>query len=283
MFKYYTMQGSEFHKINNLKQQFNEILKNRIKSPLPSKKVDILGERITLSRHHIIPLRSLKDFAFTATDVYDDADLSNFLDQHFKLLLMKFKESEICEFYPDQNSQSFHCKYSDPEERALNLMATAFEWLPGNIFYGPPPYMRLDDPGDDFEYNSRYIINYDDTHFLNFNLFTSITRLYTVNELFFINSYKYILKGLDRLLNTDVYNFDIEQWELIDNRFRIQTISQLPKIDPNIYRQPAPPRRLEAISDTDSDDTLHPELEEKKMSCYALKFLEFLENNPDLL
>ncbi|KOB51764.1 Apoptosis inducing protein, partial [Operophtera brumata] len=38
------------------------------------------------------------------------------------------------------------------------LVRSVYQWMPANIFIGPVPEIKSDDPGDQFEVNSRYII-----------------------------------------------------------------------------------------------------------------------------
>ncbi|XP_060865483.1 uncharacterized protein LOC132941447 [Metopolophium dirhodum] len=49
-------------------------------------------------------------------------------------------------------------QYRDYNNNQELLFLTMCSWLPGNIFSGPIPNLRMDDPGDGFETNSRPIV-----------------------------------------------------------------------------------------------------------------------------
>uniref|UniRef100_T1GMZ4 Uncharacterized protein n=1 Tax=Megaselia scalaris TaxID=36166 RepID=T1GMZ4_MEGSC len=222
--------------INDLKAKFRELINKRRRPPLPSQETELLGRLARLSRHHIIPLNTIQDFAFTVTDFYDDPEISEALDEHFKILLEKLREIDLRNMFPDSKS----------EEKTLNLMVTIFEWLPGNIFYGPPPALRLDDPGPKFE-----------------------RHLYTFE--------------IDRLLKTDAYPFNMDQWLEIERKFMIMPIyvqanslnvaNTMAGSNLNEIWESIPELTFYITESKNSEDV------DGTISCYALKLFEFLEKN----
>lgn len=64
----------------------------------------------------------------------------------------------------------------------------ALTWLPANLFYGPPPQRRTDDPGDGFEIAARQIVEVTHYNMLSdvydrMNRFINEERYQTISEL----------------------------------------------------------------------------------------------------
>lgn len=90
------------------------------------------------------------------------------------------------------------------------LFSTLVAWIPGNIFLGPILRIRIDDPGSDFEINSRYIIGNERYDILR-ELYENMTKYeLEVNNMELLIS---ILNAIKKLCRLSVVKFNSDQWD----------------------------------------------------------------------
>lgn len=132
------------------------------------------GVEIQASRHHIIPFNTLRSFFNAVVQSQDPHALQTIAE-----VLIQLTEDALLDqtYFNDaitrdhlENARSlalqmrrgtFNGQTLSPTHYAepLGVLITLFSWMPGNIFIGPEGRLRIDDPGDSFEYNSEQIID----------------------------------------------------------------------------------------------------------------------------
>lgn len=142
-----------------------------------------------LSRHHIIPVSRLRSFFNTALqrNNQDNYELSLLIS-----LIGQLSQDGI-NFYLAHNSRvnsaivndltvarnipvNYTYGFGDPPIERLfdvtTIIQNLFLWMPANIFWGPDPELRNDDPGEHFETNANRIIDN-----RNYNILTHVNAM----------------------------------------------------------------------------------------------------------
>lgn len=125
-----------------------------------------------------------------------------------------------------QRKKDFHS--NDPRlTKAVEVtqrMHAVFVWMPGNLFYGPAPNLRSDDPGDQIEHNAGAIIgkaNYDVLEKLN----TDIVNFNKNRGSRTVADFERIIDNINIVGNKqEPYAFNPRQWEkdASGKKFRIK-------------------------------------------------------------
>ncbi|OWR45007.1 Aip56 [Danaus plexippus plexippus] len=195
---------------------------------------------ISLARHHIIPVRTLRSFFDTAVRENHEGNV----ELTGLMSLMGFLSDDALNQYGETDSLNRYIRSDLEQMRQLQsyyinqefefnnppvdilfsadyLVRSVFQWIPANIFIGPAPQLRSDDPGDAFEVNSRYIIGEE-----------AYQRLVTINRMMesYVQTreratYNEVIELLAEISRgRDVpYPFDRSQWIYENNRYRINT------------------------------------------------------------
>lgn len=111
----------------------------------------------------------------------------------------------------------------------LTLIETVFNWLPGNVFIGPRPEHRSDDPGERFEINAEAIVGTE-----------QFNRLRRLNDMMITYVDSPGLVNFDELINllneatqnpNVVFRYNEENWVFNDytQKWRIRTQSPAPE------------------------------------------------------
>ncbi|KOB68849.1 Apoptosis inducing protein, partial [Operophtera brumata] len=135
------------------------------------------NNQVRLARHHIIPVRILINFFNSAVQRNGEhntvlSDIMNLMGLLSDDALTPYPGSDsLREFirrdlHNIRNLQTLSVMDSETENSppldvlfsADYLVRSVCLWIPANIFIGPVPEIRSEDPRDQFEENSRYII-----------------------------------------------------------------------------------------------------------------------------
>ena len=128
------------------------------------------GTKVDQSRHHIIPWNTLSAFVRTAYRKGHAAELNRVLSGAFMTMMEnspRYKQGQRGELAPNEKGGTRMQgsltladlrrelrKREDtgtPNKEAVDAIASAYCWMPGNLFLGPLNTLRLDDPDEDFE------------------------------------------------------------------------------------------------------------------------------------
>ncbi|CAG9581981.1 unnamed protein product [Danaus chrysippus] len=193
---------------------------------------------ISLARHHIIPVRTLRSFfdtavrenhegnveltglmslmGFLSDDALNQYRDTNALEDFIRSDLEEMRQLQM--YYIDQEFE-FNNPPVDILFSASYLVRSVFQWIPSNIFIGPAPQLRSDDPGDAFEVDSRYIVGEEDFRRLR-TINNMMERYVQTRERATFNEIIELLATMSR--DRDVaYPFNRSQWIYENNKYRI--------------------------------------------------------------
>jgi hypothetical protein len=135
--------------------------------PLPA--TVFAGVKVDQSRHHIIPWNTLSAFVRAAYQAGHAAELNRVLSGAMMTMMEnspRYREGVRGEVpvnqrggtrmqgdltLADLRSELRKKPSGKPNSAAVEAIATAYCWMPGNLFLGPLNELRLDDPDEDFE------------------------------------------------------------------------------------------------------------------------------------
>lgn len=175
---------------------------------VPRIQIELYGETQTASRHHIIPFATLKNFYNLVVAENLNSPRGAYIAQRLSGIWEKFSNNEHNDAtitIGDQTKRKIKFEY--------RIQAT-YAWMPGNIFYGPNPSRRFDDPQENFEEGSEKIVGRD--------IFLILKRL-NGNMLEYINNpTQQTIVNFDRIINDlsiicarkTPYVFNQEDWIL---------------------------------------------------------------------
>lgn len=182
---------------------------------------------IFATRHHIIPYNVLRDFYHNAIR---EAEHANILGEHISSRITRIANYFLED--PDLgNSRRNAIEWNGLLDTvagtfiALDFhdrMMSAFIWMPGNLFYGPSPNLRGDDPLENFELRSNVIIG-DDAFERLHTLYQNILRFNDATDRTEAN-FQNIMAALNEVWNERKmpYAFHREDWDNRDGEWRIR-------------------------------------------------------------
>lgn len=190
---------------------FEFINRPATKGVLPSRKGTLPGQSgtVDLTRHHVIPFQFLRKFFNFAATVTVDAKVRTAIDKEIRQLMDSYVDKKGL---PSQILKRTRGK-TNPET-IINALQVFYSWLPGNIFYGPKPEVRSDDPGSAFEVDCYEIIG--DKNY------KTVGNLY-VRMVNFVESSKYRTAEIFRKITEDLLGlivkrtpveYNAKQWEV---------------------------------------------------------------------
>lgn len=187
--------------IELLNHYFNTMT-GRAPQLLPSRTA--YGGRMTLSRHHIIPRTLLVAFAGTAIEAVDLRDETT---SHFMGLINRNEGPALRGPYANSSRRNQRLTTA---ERISMFILDIFEWLPGNIFYGPPPSLRGDDPGSQLEWALPIV---GQEHFARLtNLYMAMYNFTKDPDYRNIRTYNFVMRELEYLANLEPFEFYEGNW-----------------------------------------------------------------------
>src|SRR6056300_1293516 len=138
---------------------------------------------IPVTRHHIIPYNILRGFFNAVVEQRDRA-------KRFRRFFMSFAQKIHCYSKTNKAFYDSHLNEINGIVHISNGLGSGaiqpggqrppeyyddftefYAWMPWNLFIGPNGDYRTDDPGEDFEFKARYIVN-------NVHVWTEIEQLY---------------------------------------------------------------------------------------------------------
>lgn len=215
---------------------------------------DNVFPNLTLTRHHVIPMNSLMAF-FT---VLNNLTTGNMSDQYRPLINRNI--ITIADIYNEHANDVplNHYSVSTPGtsgggiistnsitrsvQNIVNLNAltggnvrvnvdqlldnelifsTLVAWIPGNIFLGPAPNLRTDDPHEGFETNSSNIVGRERFRILS-DLYSDMNSFGQIENQN-VSSLETIFNRIIELCRMNVIPFRSTDWITTGNRFRINT------------------------------------------------------------
>lgn len=208
---------------------------------MPSTSSSTGSRQIRLGRHHIIPLTLLIRFwnrLVLRGDIFDNRfratgflqNLQNAIPTYPLAARIRYNQT-ITLLRLITAPQTPDPNFDGPS--ALDDFAEIFEWLPGNIFIGPHPSLRDDDPGEGLDANAQTIVNHalGPSRFTTWqNIFDAITNYLTLTD----NQQPLSDQALAQLRNAtqglniivrrrDVFPLDPSDWEETSpGRYRIR-------------------------------------------------------------
>ncbi|KOB68847.1 Apoptosis inducing protein [Operophtera brumata] len=202
------------------------------------------NNQVRLARHHIIPVRILINFFNSA--VQRNGEHNTVLGGLMNL--MGFLSDDALTHYPGSSSLREYIRRDLQDMRHLQtlyvmdsvtensppldvlfssdyLVRSVYQWMPANIFIGPEPQIRSDDPGDQFEVNSRYIIGEE-----NFQRLDTLRRLMiSYVDTGHLNEYNEAIELLSEISRGrhSPYSYSPDQWEYNSwtRKYNIKTTS----------------------------------------------------------
>lgn len=187
-----------------------EVESSRITTVLPSRYAVLFGRNQTLSRHHIIPVNMLIEFATISTGFTSDTVFYSHAVRHFQQILHFYMNVNALDLFPEI-SVNHAVNLGSENERVIKLIVAIFQWIPGNIFYGPSPEIRADDAGQFFEHNALSLIPIERFILLN-NLHNWLHFFINYPHVRTIENYEMILNMIESLANMNAHEFDENQW-----------------------------------------------------------------------
>lgn len=216
--------------------------------------LDAVFPTLDLSRHHVIPMTKFMNF-FTVLNILGNGSMHGVYGpiinrniESIASLYNDFANSPTVNYYSvsasgtsgggivsretmtrsivdvvNLNQQSGSSIRVNADYLLDNQMifSTLVAWMPGNIFLGPSPQERSDDPGNSFERNSRNVIGLE-----RYTLLTDLHR----NMIDFENNHSVdllesIFNAMIRLCKMNVVPFKSDQWikDKKSNKFKIDT------------------------------------------------------------
>lgn len=126
---------------------------------VPSVRIQLNGLDLIATRHHIIPFDTLKRFFNLAVELSlrNQGLFSDYINEVIRGITRQFRDAPGMGYVQRPPTSYFNGPLT-VEVEANERMQAALTWLPGNIFYGPSPGLRSDDPRDGFETGSRRIV-----------------------------------------------------------------------------------------------------------------------------
>lgn len=203
--------------------------------------------------HHIIPFNVLRDFYNEVMNREDPVEMYQLGDSFIFMLneIRVFVENEN-NFSGRDNSRfleqaiqfseeirdgnipeiSTYMRFFELDRRiseGVMSLQTIYSWLPVNVFIGPTPEYRSDDPGDSFEINAGTIVgseHYNRLNTLNNMMKTCVHRTLTV-------SFSELIRLLNKVVQHPhfVFQFNNDDWEVNEytGKWKIRTQSPAPE------------------------------------------------------
>ncbi|XP_037050353.1 uncharacterized protein LOC119084473 [Bradysia coprophila] len=189
----------------------------------------------TLARHHVIPFNFLRDFFNYAATVKVDLTLRSDMDQQIRHLVDSYVDA------PNIITSAMRSKIRAPTEHETIIRAIQvfYSWLPGNIFYGPTPDIRSDDPKEEFEIDCRPIIG--DANFKRLkDLYTRMVNFMEDASHHNIYTFNLITEDLLSLFtHRTPFAYNQKQWEVDPTQARKYRIRQTAPPPPSPRKRPA--------------------------------------------
>lgn len=189
--------------------------------------IRIQGEAVQAARHHIIPYNVLESFFnVVSREVAFQHELGRYLAGRVRDILEQFKAHQTAGHVPERLASRFAGRSVSFE--VDNRMIAAFAWMPGNLFYGPEPQRRSDDPRFLFQEHAEIIVGRAN--------FATLSRLYQ-RMIDFVNirneqtveNFERIMNDLDEVNRIRVpYAFNERQW--IIEKISGKTMFKIPGI-----------------------------------------------------
>ncbi|KAG4066459.1 hypothetical protein HA402_007095 [Bradysia odoriphaga] len=207
---------------------------------LPSRKGTLPGKTgtVELARHHVIPFQFLRIFFNFAATVHVDATLRTAIDQQIRHLMDSYVDSK--NIIPSALLKKIRGKTD--HETIINALQVFYSWLPGNIFYGPKPEVRSDDPGSAFEVDCYEIIG-DKNYKTVGNLYVRMVNFVESSKYRTVSIYRQIVEDLFTLFTRRTpFEYDQKQWEVDPKKpgkYRIHRAER--EDEPKIPKEPTVP------------------------------------------
>lgn len=172
---------------------------------------------VPATRHHIIPLSKLSNFYNQVIRTNPGTPLGNYLHNRVASILSSFRDNNQFGVRRDGSSLAPHhyLTVTGPVrdfQPDYNMLA-AFTWMPGNLFYGPPPGRRLNDPGDGFDFEASGFVR-PDTYQRMARLYVNMHRYISQPDYRTQENVERIFSDLDYVnRRATPYEFDAEDWE----------------------------------------------------------------------
>lgn len=131
---------------------------------VPNQTIQLFGETLKASRHHVIPYNILATFFNLVLREDPVSELGVYLAKRVHNIWDFFKENDSTGAFPRTNEPRMPCDNTIQFEGGSATftvdyrMLAAFTWLPGNIFYGPHSSRRTNDPKDKFDNDAERIV-----------------------------------------------------------------------------------------------------------------------------
>lgn len=232
-------------------------------------------------------MKTLQNFAVTVAGTslnHNDPQFITRINNHMKQLLDYFDNKFKVEF---QLERTIPRGYT-ASQKAVAIMNTLLQWLPGNIFYGPPPELRIDDPKDSFEKHSIYIMNGDTEAYEYYKFLNDLMEKYFADTQYRNKeNYQLIIYGIEELANAKPFEFKMDQWKIVGPKLEIKK----PNCDlGNRSKRALSAKDTKICQSINKSGLQSPKGNVKIQSspvndngaCFLSSFYEYLENNNKL-
>lgn len=192
---------------------------------VPSTKIRMFDNtELTATRHHIIPYNVLQTFFNTALNLSRFLNpLGHYINDQLRRIYAEVEAHPNVGILirPPPNT------ITDPRlRRAVQItqrMQAAFVWMPGNLFYGPPPNKRSDDPGENIEPYAGVIIGSANYRVLE-QLYRNLVDFNDSPAAQTITNFNRIIDQINVIENNrrEPYEFVLSNWEEDNGKFKIK-------------------------------------------------------------
>lgn len=190
---------------------------------VPSTTIELDGRQLTATRHHIIPYSVLRDFfnaALLKAQFLDE--LGYFVNGQLRQIYAQVEQNPNIGLQRNRNVPNTDDLRLTRAVEITQRMQAVFVWMPGNLFYGPAPNLRSDDPGNEIETNAGAIIGAANYAVLD-QLHTDMKNFIKNPSTQTIGSFNRIIANINVVGNKqEAYAFQSNQWEKVDNKFNIK-------------------------------------------------------------